>query len=61
MTAEERFSLLVSFMPRNLDGIRYSRVPSDVPTPLLTAFISDVILVPTASWPGNLIRGTKLR
>ena len=28
---------------------------------LLTAFIPDVILVSTASWQGNLIRGTKLR
>jgi hypothetical protein len=29
--------------------------------PLLTAFIPDAILVATASWPGNLVRGTKLR
>jgi hypothetical protein len=29
--------------------------------PLLTAFTTDVILVSTASWPGNLLRGTKLR
>src|SRR5438093_10002651 len=29
--------------------------------PLLTACIPDAILVATASWPGNLIRGTKLR
>ena len=29
--------------------------------PLLTAFIPDAILVLPASWPGNLIRGTKLR
>jgi hypothetical protein len=29
--------------------------------PLLTAFISDVILVSPASWLGNLVRGTKLR
>jgi len=28
---------------------------------LLTVFIPDAILVATASWPGNLIRGTKLR
>jgi hypothetical protein len=29
--------------------------------PLLTACIPDAILVSIASWPGNLIRGTKLR
>ena len=29
--------------------------------PLLTACIPDAILVATASWPGNLIRGTKRR
>ena len=29
--------------------------------PLLTAFIPDAILVATVSWPGNLVRGTKLR
>jgi hypothetical protein len=29
--------------------------------PLLTAFIPDAILIPTASWLGNLVRGTKLR
>ena len=29
--------------------------------PLLTAFIPDVILVPTASWPENLVRGAQLR
>src|SRR5213594_3215795 len=29
--------------------------------PLLTACIPDAILVSTASWPGNLIRGTQLR
>ena len=28
---------------------------------LLTAYIPDVILVSTASWPGNLVRGTKRR
>jgi beta-glucosidase len=31
MTDEERFALLVSFMPTNPDGSRYSRVPADVP------------------------------
>ena len=31
------------------------------PIPLLTACIPDAILVSTASWPGNLIRGVKLR
>jgi hypothetical protein len=29
--------------------------------PLLTACITDAILVSTASWPGNPIRATKLR
>jgi len=29
--------------------------------PLLTVFIPDVILVSTVSWPGNLVRGAKLR
>jgi hypothetical protein len=28
---------------------------------LLTVCIPDAILVSTASWPGNLVRGTKLR
>ncbi len=50
-------------------GLRWAPRPSvggiiDWPgatIPLLTTFIPDAILVSTASWAGNLVRGAKLR